>query len=85
MKDNKTARLEMRIRPSDKAKIMKAAKENAIQDSRASLEEYCRKNREFSFCLWRFYMIYLLINKRYFCADTAAGMMPYGKCPFRED
>ncbi len=30
MKDNKTARLEMRIRPGDKAKIMKAAKRSGI-------------------------------------------------------
>ena len=30
MNDNKTARLEMRIRPGDKAKIMKAAKRSGI-------------------------------------------------------
>jgi len=30
LKDNKTARLEMRIRPGDKAKIMKAAKRSGI-------------------------------------------------------
>lgn len=30
MKDNKTARLEMHIRPGDKAKIMKAAKRSGI-------------------------------------------------------
>ena len=30
MKNNKTARLEMRIRPGDKAKIMKAAKRSGV-------------------------------------------------------
>ena len=30
MKDNKTARLEMRIRPGDKARIMKAAKRSGV-------------------------------------------------------
>ena len=30
MNDNKTARLEMRIRPGDKAKIMKAAKRSGL-------------------------------------------------------
>ena len=30
MKDNKTARLEMRIRPGDKARIMKAAQRSGI-------------------------------------------------------
>ena len=43
MKDNKTARLEMRIRPGDKAKIMKAAKRSGV-----SVAEYvvgcCKKH-----------------------------------------
>jgi len=30
LKDNKTARLEMRIRPGDKARIMKAAQRSGI-------------------------------------------------------
>ena len=43
MKDTKTARLEMRIRPGDKAKIMKAAKRSGV-----SVAEYvvgcCKKH-----------------------------------------
>ena len=38
MKDNKTARLEMRIRPGDKTKIMKAAQRSGI-----SVAEYVLK------------------------------------------
>ena len=42
MKDNKTARLEMRIRPGDKARIMKAAQRSGL-----SVAEYvvgcCKK------------------------------------------